>query len=52
MPERGAAHQERTLVPRVLLNERTIRHHRVNAGAKKEKHGNRERQRHVGNDIR
>ena len=52
MPERSAAHQERTLVPRVLLNERTIRHHRVNAGAKKEKHGNRERQRHASNDIR
>lgn len=44
MPERSAAHQGRGQAHlRVLLNERTIRHHRVNAGAKKEKRGNRER---------
>ena len=36
MTARGAAHQGRILVPlRVLLVERTIRHHRVNAGANK-----------------
>ena len=52
MPERGGTKGAHPGSTRMLLNERTIRHHRVNAGAKKEKHGNRERQRHASNDIR
>ena len=36
MPERGAAHQGRDQAHlRVLLNDRTIRHHRLNTGANK-----------------
>lgn len=38
MPERSAAHQGRGQAHlRVLLNDRTIRHHRVNAGVNKRK---------------
>ena len=38
MPERSAAHQGCGQARiRVLLGERTVRHHRVNAGANKRK---------------
>ena len=45
MPERGGTKGAHPGSTRMLLNERMMRHHRVNAGAKtKERYGNRERQ--------
>lgn len=45
MPERGGTKGAHPGSPRMLLNERTIRHHRVNVDVPvQERYGNRERQ--------
>ena len=52
MPERSAAHQGRGQAHlRVLLNDRTIRHHRVNAGANKREKRKQGGAVHASNDL-